>query len=98
MGRMVRKQVYIKHHHEAILKHLARTRGVSEAELIRQAIDQQATAGQARALSPDPVAWEEAYQYMLTLRARGPLTGERRTWERNDLYKERLSRYERDPD
>ena len=96
MVRMVRKQVHIEPRQAAWLKRLAQTRGISEAELIREVLDQQISAGQARVLPPDPVAWEAAYQFMLDLRARGSVTGEARTWEREDLYKERTSRYERD--
>jgi len=41
---MVRKQVYIHQRQEATLKRLARQRGLSEAEIIRQAIDREAAA------------------------------------------------------
>jgi len=102
MTRMVRKQVYIEPRHEVLLKRLARRRGVSEAELIREAIDRQIGSGSGRGLShflpSDPVAWEEAYQFMLDLHARGPVAGQARTWKREDLYEERLSRHDRDSD
>ena len=44
MTDMVRKQVYIHQRQEATLKRLARQRGLSEAEIIRQAIDREAVA------------------------------------------------------
>ena len=97
MGRMVRKQIYIEPRQEVLLKQMAASRGVSEAELIRQAIDRQMGGGRGRPLPPDPVAWEQAYQFMLDLRAQGPLEGKQRTWRREDLYEERMSRYDRDP-
>jgi len=98
MTRMVRKQVYIEPWQEAMLKRLVQTRGVSEAELIRQAIERHISSGRLQFLPPDPTAWEQAYQFMLDLRAHGPVTGRGRTWKREDLYKERLSRYDRDSD
>lgn len=97
-ARMVRKQVYIEPRQEALLKQLAQTRGVSEAELIRQAIDRQVSGSQSKFLPPDPVAWEQAYQFMLDLRARGPVADQTRTWKRDDLYEERLSHHDGDPD
>ena len=42
MVQMIRKQVYIQRQQEAALKRLSKSRGLSEAELIRQAIDRQA--------------------------------------------------------
>ncbi len=96
MAVMVRKQVYIEPRQDAVLKQLAQARGVSEAELIRRAIDQQISGSQRLSLPPDPAAWEQAYQFMLDLHAQGPVAGQGRTWTREDIYEERLSRYGRD--
>ncbi len=93
MTQMVRTQVYIQKRKRAALKRLARARGVSEAELIRQAIDQQLTSS-AQPTSSDPKAWEKAHQFMLALHARGPIPNRPRTWKRDDLYEDRLSRYD----
>jgi hypothetical protein len=41
----------------------------------------------------DHIAWEQAYQFMCELRARGPATGQARAWRREDLYEERVKRY-----
>ena len=98
MTSMIRKQVYIEPRQDALLKRLAQTYKLSEAELIRQAIDRQLGTGLGPELPPDPDAWEQAYQFMLELQARGPIAGQGRTWKREDLYEERLSRYDRDPD
>jgi hypothetical protein len=95
---MVRKQIYIEPRQDALLKHLAQAHKISEAELIRQAIDRQLGAGLGPELPPDPDAWEKAHQFMLELHARGPIAGKGRTWNREDLYEERLSRYDRDTD
>ena len=42
MAQMLRKQIYIEKRQQALLKRLAKKRGVSEAEIIRQAIDREA--------------------------------------------------------
>jgi len=41
MVRMVRKQIHIEPRQKALLKRLARETGMTEAELIRRAIDHQ---------------------------------------------------------
>ena len=46
MSEMVRKQIYIHRRQEALSKRLARLPGMSEAELIRRAIDREAEQGQ----------------------------------------------------
>ena len=94
MTQMIRKQIYIQRRQQAILRRLARARGVSEAELIRQAIDTHVSAG-ARLAQPDPEAWEKARRFMVTLLARGPVQGQPRNWKRDDLYEERLNRHAR---
>ncbi len=91
MAHKIRKQVYIEPRQQALLKRLAQMRGVSEAEVIRQAIDRQFSDIQAQPAQLDPVAWEEAYQFMMTLHARGALSEQGRKWNREDVYKERHS-------
>ena len=70
---------------------------MSEAELIRQAIDNHVAAG-ARLAPPDPEAWDKARRFMLALHARGPVQGQPRNWKREDLYEKRLSRHARRSD
>ena len=96
MGRMIRKQVYIEARQEAMLKRLARTQGVSEAELIRQAIDRQVSSGHV--LPSEGAAWEDAHRFMLELRNRGPIADRGRTWTRDELYEKRVGRHAADPD
>ena len=98
MTRMVRKQIYIEPRQEALLKQVAKRQSVSEAELIRLAIDRQLSSGRLQLSPPDPVAWEQAYQFMMELRARGPIEGQARPWKREELYEERVSRYDSDSD
>jgi hypothetical protein len=90
MAQMVRKQFYISRRQEQQLKRLAQERGVSEAELVRQAIDRQLgpVFGEVR---PDADAWAEARDFMLSLGDR-PLEGiEPLHWDRDDLYEGRFT-------
>ena len=88
MTQMIRKQIYIQKRQELLLKRMAKARGVSEAEIIREAIDQQIGGNVTRAQHPDPEAFQKAYQHML---ARRSLAGaEPYEWRRDDAYEERL--------
>jgi hypothetical protein len=97
MVQMIRKQVYIQRQQEAALKRLSKSRGLSEAELIRQAIDRQAGSVAAPFVS-DADAWEEAHTFMLALRDRTAVTDQPRNWRREDLYEDRVGRYGSHPD
>jgi len=88
---MVRKQVYIEPEQMALLKHRARTLGVSEAELIRMGI---ATMGRtAMGLFVDRQAWADELAF-IRQRAQAQQAGDgQRQWTREDLYAERLERF-----
>ncbi len=94
MAQMIRKQIYIPKRQQAVLKRIARARGISESELIRQAIDQQ-TLDNLQATVSDHDAWEKALQFMLALRAQGPVNDQPRQWKREDAYEDHLSRHDR---
>ena len=64
---MVRKQIYIEERQETRLKRVARARGMSEAEVIRQAIDRQVGSVPVQAGGGDPAAWERALRFMRSL-------------------------------
>ena len=88
MARMVRKQVYIQPDQEELLKRCAKEMGVSEAELIRQGIEEIARRQQREK------AWREALDFMKgRAKIKVPQTG--RTWKRKELYEERLDRISR---
>jgi hypothetical protein len=97
MVQMIRKQVYIQPQQQKTLKRLSQMWRLSEAELIRQAIDHQ-TGGVAAPFISDAAAWEEAHAFMLGLCEREPEGGHSREWRREDLYDERMDRYGRHPD
>jgi len=91
MTRMVRKQIYIRPQQEAVLKQKACELGVSEAELIREYIDegmQRPTANERKK------AWQEELAFIKErAKMRVPQTG--RSWTRDELYEERFERYSR---
>ena len=68
MTQMVRKQIYIDKRQRAQLKRVAKARGTSEAELIRQAINRQLVNGRP-GLTHDVDAWERAVALMRSLQA-----------------------------
>lgn len=79
----VRKQIYIEPDQEVRLKRLAAETGVTEAELIRQAIDRHTHS--LRPVRRDLRAWEEERAFIQHLIELGPVPG-RRTWRREDAY------------
>ncbi len=90
MSRMIRKQVYVEPRQEEILKRRSTELGISEAELIRRAIEQVAwgpVSGQV-----DRGAWESAKAFTQQHRRLEALqTG--RAWTREQLYDERFERF-----
>lgn len=83
MAKMVRKQVYLGASHDRLLKERARQYRVTEAELIRAAIDRGIGPGPTPA--PDPAAWKEVEAF-LARRRRKRVPRQRRRWRREDLY------------
>ena len=55
--RMVRKQIYLPRRQDQALKHMARERGVSEAEVIRQALEVLKTAQTPGEIVHSPEIW-----------------------------------------
>lgn len=89
---MVRKQLYIDERHERDLKRRASELGVSEAELVRRALDAAfATGATARPLHPERA--EAARR--LRERWRAPSSHLIGRFERDGLYAERLDRIAR---
>jgi len=82
MVQMVRKQIYLTPNQEALLKRLARERGMTEAEIIRQAVDQ---IGAWVSFRPNLRAWEQERKFLEHLLQQGPVAG-KRAWRREDLY------------
>jgi hypothetical protein len=57
---MVRLQIYIAKRQQARLKQAAKASGVSEAEIVLQAIDQQLAASR-KGLPPNSAPWSERW-------------------------------------
>ena len=91
MTQMLRKQIYIPKRQQILLKKLAKARGVSEAEVIRQAIEREAVFSTAQLATSDHSALEDFIHFGLSRHAGEDTT--QRSWTRQELYEERLSRY-----
>lgn len=89
MARMKRKQIYIKPDQDRRLQTLARRRKATESELIREGIDRILAAPPL--LDRDPKSWRDELGFIKELTRMGPVAGGR-TWTRDELYHERLSR------
>jgi len=96
---MIRKQIYLHKRHIALLKRLSRQRGVSESEIIRQAIDREEDINQTGFRPMDrQQAIKESVAFALSLRERD-FPGEPYKFNREELYKERENRwFRKDPD
>ena len=94
MTQMVRKQIYIPKRQQLLLKRKAKAVGISEAELIRQAIDQNLEGIGQSQFRRDPEAWEQAYKFMIARQTR-VATAMPYRWKREDAYEERTRRFDR---
>jgi hypothetical protein len=83
MTTKVRKQIYIDADQEILLKRLVKETGVTEAEIIRQAIDHHTRL--FRFPRRDLTAWAEERAFIDKLIQQGPISGQR-TWQRKELY------------
>ena len=92
MAQMIRKQIYIEPLQDVNLKKQAKTLGITEAEVIRRAIDSQMSL-----LVPglrDLSAWEREKAFIAQRMAGKPLPGGRK-FGREEAYEDRLKRYGR---
>jgi predicted DNA-binding protein len=86
MARKVRKQVYIEAHQECALKRLAKKSGVTEAQIIRRALDQHLR--DLESAERRKSALDRMDSFTARLIEQGPVPGGR-TWRREDLYERR---------
>lgn len=83
---VIRKQIYLPADEDRRLKEIARTRGQSEAALIREAIRQRLDDEDER-----DVAWRRLEKLLEAL----PIAGEAtHRFQRADVYAERLDKYD----
>lgn len=90
MGQMQRKQIYIPERQQSQLKRLSKQLGISEAEIIRQAIEREMLFTANRPLPGDHSALEEFIRFGLSRQPVQETTGRR--WTRDELYEERIIR------
>jgi hypothetical protein len=88
---MVRKQIYLHKRHQLLLDQLARARGVSQAEIIRRAIEREAAGEAPRPTPPDRAAWDMLLAAVAARKALG-CAGTAYQWRREDAYQERERR------
>jgi hypothetical protein len=89
MADMVRKQIYITRQQQAFLKKQSLQLGLSEAAIIRQAIDREAALVKNQILASDEQSWQDALSFMRSLRNRSHLFAEPYRWNREELYEDR---------
>ena len=95
---MVRKQIYLPQRQNQFLKRLAKERGVSEAEVIRQALERE-TEISAPVIRDNKKALDEIIAFARSLRERPELMqGEPLRWNRDEIYEERESRWFKSPE
>ena len=92
VAKKVRKQVYVEERQERRLRRIAESRGISQAEIIRNALERE-TAGASPSLGVDPLAWEQVLTFMRALHRAGRKKKVSRSWKREDLYKDRMDRH-----
>lgn len=95
MGRMVRKQLYIDDEQDAALKAEAERLGVTQAEVVREAIS--AWLDEARARTRDE-AWADLLKTWAEIDAQAAACTEPREpykFRREDAYEDRMKRYDR---
>lgn len=83
MSTKVRKQIYIEPEQEKLLKEISAETGMSEAEIIREAIDRHV----AEMGNPGhrQQAWARIEAFIAKRMEIGPVPGGR-TWRREDIY------------
>jgi len=82
---MIRKQIYIGKDQDGMLKRVARSCGVSQAELIRRGIGK-GIADIAELPAGDDLAWQKAMSVMKERARKKGIVGKKRAWKREDLY------------
>lgn len=92
---IIRKQIYLSRRQNQTLKRLAKQRGISEAEVIRQALEREA-ALTVPAVHDSRKALEKIFAYVESLRKRPRfMQGKSYSFNRDELYDERESRWMR---
>ncbi len=90
---MIRKQIYLPRRQNLTLKRLAKQRGISEAEVIRQALDREAELS-VPVVHDSHKALEKIFAFVESLRKRPEfMQGKPYKFNREELYEERENRW-----
>ena len=93
---MVRKQLYIEERQEQALKRRAKALGVSEADVVRQALDAMLGAGRKAPVLPGHrEALREVLERASQFAASGQGLPKQARYRRDELYEERENRWGR---
>lgn len=84
MSDLIRKQLYITRSQEKMLKIKAKEMGLTEAEIVREAIDKAAYRVEYPRNSVEK--WQEELSFINELIANRQVDQKKRTWKRKDLY------------
>lgn len=90
MEHMVRKQIYIRKRQNILLKRQAKLHGVSEAEFIRRALEQELAKNAPLRFQSDETAFQK-FEDFIQQHRRG-IRGAPYQWKREDAYKERMQK------
>jgi hypothetical protein len=92
---VIRKQIYLRRRQNLVLKRLAKQRGISEAEVIRQALEREATFAVA-AITDGQEALKRLIAHARSLRERPETSqGTPHRFNREELYEDREERWTR---
>lgn len=91
---MVRKQLYLSESQDAALKERARSSGMSEAEVVRRALDAELFVQSPKAARRWVPGRQEAIEELIALWT-DTVTAVEGRFDREELYAERLDRYGR---
>ncbi len=92
---MVRKQIYLQRRQNHLLKRLAKQRGISEAEVIRQALEHEAQMS-APVVRDSKKALDNLITFARSLRQRPELLeGQLEKFNRAEIYREREQRWDK---
>lgn len=84
MSDLIRKQLYITRSQEKMLKIKAKEMGLTEAEIVREAIDKAAYRVEYPRNSVEK--WQEELSFINERIANRQVDQKKRTWKRKDLY------------
>lgn len=84
MSDLIRKQLYITKRQESMLKNKAKEMGLTEAEIVREAIDK--AAYQVEYPRKSVEKWQEELSFINEQITKRQVNQKKRTWKREDLY------------